>query len=54
MERKLNHIAEHARGRRFCLNTSGLTPIYRDNQEFVTRTNRWLAVARKALGKPNG
>jgi len=51
MERKLCFIAEHTQGRRFCLNTSGLTPIYRDNREFLVRINRWLETARKALGK---
>ncbi len=54
MERKLQHIAEHAQGRRFCLNTSGLTPIYKDNREFLARISRWLGIARKALGKEDG
>jgi hypothetical protein len=51
MERKLRFIAEHTQGRSFSLSTSGLTPIYKDNREFLVRINRWLDIAREALGK---
>jgi hypothetical protein len=49
MEAKLCSIAEACSGRRYSVATSGLTPIYDDNDEFLRRINRWLHIARKAL-----
>jgi len=51
MEEKLRARAEHLRGRRFSLGTSGLTPLTDDSRAFVDRVKRWLGLAREVFAE---
>lgn len=46
---KLTHIGATCAGRRWGLCTSGLTPIFDDNDEYARRIDRWLTIAREVL-----
>jgi hypothetical protein len=49
MERRLAHIVDSCRGRRYGIGTSGLTPISPDIGAFVGKIRTWNEAARKVM-----
>jgi hypothetical protein len=49
MRTKLEYIREHIQGRNCHVASSGLTPIRDQYQDYLTRINTWLGLAREIL-----
>ena len=51
MEAKLREVTDKCRGRKYHINTSGLTPITGNNQDYINCILAWTSAAKKVMAE---